>query len=84
MYDYQLYSKCIVLKEEENFWSIFRNPGAGATVQWYSGSGPHSLVSEQGDVPASIMLSQEYSDTYSFGIKVGRCSCKYSVVLEIL
>ena len=33
MYDYHLNSKCNVLEEEENFWSVFRNPGAGAAVR---------------------------------------------------
>ena len=47
----------MLLEEEENFGPCSLESGYGCYSPWHSGSGPHSLVSEQGNVPAGVMSS---------------------------
>ena len=54
----------MLLEEEENFWSVFRNPGSGATVRGIR-------------VRVLIVWYQ------SRDMVLGKCSCKYDVVLGI-
>ena len=44
----------MLLEEEEE--KVLESE-CGCYSPWHPGSGPYSLVSEQGDVPASIVLS---------------------------